>query len=638
MSEIVSLKNKILNANAAYRAGNPIMEDQAFDDLCDELQNQLSEDEWTKFRSTLFETAGKVKHPYAMGSLAKYKYEEPENVCTWINEHVSNALNISAKVDGISCRLHYENGKLVSATTRGDGIKGENITDKIFKVKRIPRTIDVPGTVDIRGELVMFDNDFVEYADKYANPRNFTAGVIGRKEVTDEVSKISFVAYTIFGDKFTKKEQFEVLERNGFFTAWHKSFTIAELQIKTARGFQNFNDELRGYVKQVLPYGTDGLVLSDDDYRNEDVLIPENQIAFKVNESAAETTVIDVQWGEPSKNGRMSPVAILDPVTIAGTVVSRATLNNVDFIKNLGVRYGSRVLVSKQGEIIPAIVKIVENPPESVEIIPPKTCPICGADLIVDGVDLRCPNPECGSKQLAEVTTFIKKFEVKHSAKKQLDNFGIKTIDDLIAFLPNQNYKSEVTLYNEINEKIFKASPQKIFCAMNFKGLAETQLQKIIEHYHFDWICGMKHVESEKNYMLSNLPAGIGPKLLDAFWDKVEDAIANTRKIMLDSRYSYDASEQNEPVVKNASGESKGSICFTGALETMTRSEAQFLATASGFEVKGGVTKGLTYLVMADPNSNSGKARKARELGTKCISEKEFLAMCKNEEQNLEDL
>lgn len=352
------LKTKILSANAAYRAGNPIMEDQVFDDLCDELQKQLPEDEWTKFRSTLFETAGKVKHPYAMGSLAKYKYEEPATVCAWINEHISNALNISAKVDGISCRLHYENGKLVSATTRGDGTKGENITDKIFKVKRIPRTINVPGTVDIRGELVMLDSDFEDYADKYANPRNFTAGVMGRKEVTDEVSKISFVAYTIFGDKYTKAEQFKILEDNGFLTAWHKSFTIAELQIKTAKGFQNFNDELRGYVKQILPYGTDGLVLSDDDYRNEDVLIPENQIAFKVNESAAETTLIDIQWTGPSKDGKFVPVGILEPVEIAGTIVSKVSLYNIDFVTKNEVLPGKKVRVIKSGEIIPKLIEV----------------------------------------------------------------------------------------------------------------------------------------------------------------------------------------------------------------------------------------------------------------------------------------
>ena len=635
MSGITSLKDKILRANAAYRVGNPMISDQEYDDLCDELQKLLSIEEWAAFRSTLFETAGKVKHPYAMGSLSKMKYEEPETVCAWINEHVENALNVSAKVDGISLRVRYENGKIVSGTTRGDGTKGENVTDKILMVRSIPHEIDLPGIVDIRGELVMFESDFEEYADKYANPRNFVAGIFGRKEITSDLSKISFVAYTVFGKQFTKKEQFEVLERNGFTTAWHKSFSIAELQIKTARGFQNFNDELRSYVKQRLPYGTDGLVLSDDNYRNENVLIPEGQVAFKVNESTAETTVIDVQWGEPSKNGRLSPVAILETVEIAGTSVSRATLNNLDFIEKMGVKYGSKVLVSKQGEIIPTIVKVIDNPANAVDIVPPSDCPVCGAPLVRDGVDLRCENPECGSKQLAEVTSFIRKFEVKHSAKKQLDNFGIKTISDLIAFLPNQAYKSEVTLYNEICEKIFTASPKKIFCAMNFKGLAEIQLGKIVDKYSFDWIMNLKLTDSEKEQMLSDLPSGIGAKSIDTFWNSLSDAIANTQKILHDSRYHYDASKTAE-VVKNASD--KGSICFTGALETMGRKEAQKLAESSGFEVKGGVNKGLTYLVMADPNSNSSKARKARELGTKCISEKEFLAMCKGEEQNLDNL
>ena len=633
MSEIASLKDKILRANAAYRAGNPIISDQVYDDTCDELQKLLPDEEWAQFRSTLFETAGKVKHPYAMGSLAKLKYEEPASVCVWINEHVSTALNVSAKVDGISCRLHYEDGKLMSATTRGDGQKGENITDKIFKVKFVPRSINTNEATDIRGELVILEDDFIGL--DFANPRNATTGIVGRKEITEDLSKISFIAYTVFGDKFTKKEQFAFLEDNGFNTAWHKSFDIAELQIKTAKGFENFNDELRDYVKRRLPYGTDGLVLSDDDYRNENVLIPENQVAFKVNESTAETTVIDVEWGAPSKNGRMSPVAILDPVEIAGTVVSRATLNNLDFIEKLGVKYGSKVLISKQGEIIPTIVKIVEQPANAKEIVPPDICPICGHALKVDGVDLRCVNDECDSKQLASVTAFIRKFEVKHSAKKQLDNFGIKTIDDLIAFLPNQAYKSEVTLYNEINEKIFTASPKKIFCAMNFMGLAEKQLAKIVDKYGLDYILGLKLTDEEKTSMMNDLPVGIGDKLFDTFWASVSDAIANTQKIMADSRYHYDTSTSNESV-KNL--DSKGSICFTGALETMGRKEAQALAESAGFEVKGGVNKGLTYLVIADPNSQSSKARKARELGTKLLSEKEFLAMCNGEAQNLDEL
>ena len=268
------------------------------------------------------------------------------------------------------------------------------------------------------------------------------------------------------------------------------------------------------------------------------------------------------------------------------------------------------------------------------KFLAPLVCPSCGQPLVIDGVDLRCTNKNCEAKLGTALTIFIKKFGIKHSAKKQLDNFGIKNIDDLIAFLPNPDYKSEVTLYNELNEKLFTASPQKIFGAMHFKGLAETQLAKIMEKYSFDWLMGLKLVDSEKEYMIKNLPSGIGEKSIEAFWENLSDAIANTKKIVLDSRYHYVASAENtsKPVA------SKGSICFTGTLESMGRKDAQALAESFGFEIKGGVTKGLTYLVMADPNSNSSKARKARELGTKCISEKEFLDMCKNEAQGLDDL
>ncbi len=263
----------------------------------------------------------------------------------------------------------------------------------------------------------------------------------------------------------------------------------------------------------------------------------------------------------------------------------------------------------------------------------PMVCPCCGSPLVVDGVDLRCMNKECEAKLGTALTVFIKKFDIKHSAKKQLDNFGIKTIDDLVSFLPNQSYKSEVTLYNELNDKLFSASPQKIFRAMHFKGLAEVQIGKIIDQYSFDWIMNLKLEESEKEHMLRNLPAGIGEKSIEAFWEYLPEAIANTRKIVLDSRYHYNGIDD----VKR-SAPSRGSICFTGALETMGRTEAQKLAESVGFEIKSSVSKGLTYLVIADPNSTSTKACKARELGTKLLSEKEFLAMCKGEEQTLDDL
>ena len=632
MSNLINdLRNKISEANKAYRNGNSIMSDIEWDSLLEQFQKLVPENEFNAFRQTLMEKDGKIVHPYSMGSLEKFKHEDPSKLYDWMRKHVKNSLNISAKVDGISCRLHFSNGQLVSGTTRGDGHRGEDISDKILFVKHIPHQIDLNGEIDVRGELVMLTSDFEEVSEKFANPRNAVAGLINRKDWNEkEISAISFVAYTIFGNKYTKKEQFDILEHNNFFTAWHKS-----IQFDILGNFSEFNEKLKSYAKQEFLYGTDGLVISDDEYRNEDVLIPEGQIAYKINELTAETTVIAIDWRGPSKDGKFVPVAQLEPVTLGGSTISQCTLHNLDFIEKMNIKYGSRISLLKSGDIVPRCVSLIENPSNAVDIVYPTHCDSCSEELIRDGVDLRCVNPNCSAKQLSTVASFIKKFDVKHSAKKQLDNFGIKTIDDLIAFLPNQNYKSEVTFYNEICSKVFTASPKKIFCAMNFKGLAGIQLAKIVDAYSLDWILSLKYLDSEKEAMYQKLPVGIGEKSIEVFWKYLPDAIANTQKIMNDSRYNIVMQNNNE-VVKNDI--SKGSICFTGTLETMGRKQAQELATAAGFEVKNGVNKGLTYLVMADPNSNSSKARKAREFGTKCISEKEFLTMCKNEQQNLEDL
>ncbi len=147
-NEILNLKNKIIEANKQYRIGNPCLTDQEYDNLCDLLHNNISNSEWDSFRSRLFERDGKVKHPFPMGSLTKFKYEEPKNVYEWMNGHINKSLNISAKVDGISARLTYINGKLISATTRGNGYCGEDITDKIFFIKEVPQTINFKDEID----------------------------------------------------------------------------------------------------------------------------------------------------------------------------------------------------------------------------------------------------------------------------------------------------------------------------------------------------------------------------------------------------------------------------------------------------------------------------------------------------------
>lgn len=354
--DIIELKNQISSANKAYRSGNPTMSDQAWDDLLESLQKQIPEDEFDAFRATLHEVKGKVKHPFVMGSLDKLKFEEPAEVEKFIKTYSRNALNVSAKVDGISCRLHYEGGKLVSASTRGDGFYGEDLTDKIKHVKFIPAEVDmmklVASEVDVRGELVILKDDFAKMSG-FANPRNAVAGLMGRKDwKADDMSHVSFIAYTILGDGFTKSGQFKTLKLWGFKTAWN-----TEIE----RPYSKIVDELFELASQEFDYETDGLVLSSNDYINENVYRPEKQKAFKINQQKAITRLIDIDWASPSKNGVFCPVAILDPIELGGAIITKASLYNIEYLEKLNLDFGDKVEVIRSGDVIPKITRVVEK-------------------------------------------------------------------------------------------------------------------------------------------------------------------------------------------------------------------------------------------------------------------------------------
>ena len=358
---VEQLKQQILQANAAYRDGVPVMSDAAFDELCDQYQASVSADEWKQFRDSLHEAAGKVKHPFIMGSLDKIKADDENTLRKFVNElNDPHGLHISAKVDGISCRLHYENGKLLEAATRGDGYFGQNITQKIKTLSSIPKQLPSEFTGNIRGELVIYNEDFnEENFPGFANPRNATAGIINRKEITNEkqLACIRFVAYSILGGEYTKGQQFMLLESLGFETP-------AELVIlnDVANDYvTRFGDIVKAFAEQ-SPYEIDGVVVSGYIYRNEDKYRPDKQIAVKINQQKAISKLINIEWQGPSKDGRLVPVAILEPVEIAGTVVSKASLHNAEFLLNCkNLKYGASVVVCKRGDIIPQIDEVLPN-------------------------------------------------------------------------------------------------------------------------------------------------------------------------------------------------------------------------------------------------------------------------------------
>ena len=621
------LKQQIIIANNAYRKGNPSISDAQFDELVEKYKSLVSENEYNDFRDSLNESSvefgTKIKHKYVMGSLDKIKNSDNSALLKFIKTHVKNILNISAKVDGISSVACYRYGKLVSLLSRGNGYEGMDYTDKAKYINGLPDKIDVFAKNDeiyIRGELVILDSEEI---DTDTNYRNVCAGYMNSKYwKKEDISKVSFIPYSILGDTATKRTQFEVLNSVGFNCAWNENIDITDYD---ETNINDLSEYLTERAKLKHDYSCDGLVLMDwDAYNEQDVYRPKNSMAFKINELTAITKLIDIVWEGPSKDGFIIPVAMLDPVELGGAMISRASLHNLDIIDKLGIKYGSKVEILKSGDIIPKIVSVVENSNNCMPIDIPSVCSCCGTELIRDGVNMRCMNKTCVDQVVYQLTHFIKKLGVKSASNATLNNFGITSFDKLIAFVPNKKYKSEVKLYDELYSKVFSQSKSKLLAAMNFVGLAEISINKIIDHYGYDAIENNFDYETAK----SSLPNGIGDITLQKFIEGLPEALLNVNNIVNDVRWHYTQDDSSKSNIVNI----KGSICVTGSLKFGSRNKFLEFAKEHGYESKSGVSKGLTYLINNDVTSNSSKNKKAKELGIKILSEADFINMLNSDE------
>ena len=612
----MTIREQIIEANKAYRLGRPVMTDQAFDDLCEAYEKTVSPEEYAAFRDSLHEETGKVSHPFIMGSLDKMKAEEPDKLLAWIAARVlpvTPALSISAKIDGISCRLHYEKGRMASATTRGDGHSGTDITDKVKLVGHgVPATVPSrKGPLDIRGELVIKDADFAHIAGQFANPRNACAGIMNQKTAEPDLLRhISFVSYEIMGGERTKRDQFSSLASLGFDVAWNTEIDLDPVPADIV-------GQLTELAGRDFGYPTDGLVLSSPLYKAENRYRPQAQVAFKLNQLVAQSRIAGIEWGEPSKDGRMCPVAVIEPVEIGGSTITRVTLHNADWIRQMGLGIGSVVEIVKSGDVIPKLTRVLAGCKAAPVKVPGK-CPSCGTPLVRDGCDIRCPNGDCPSRGYERVLAFITNIGIKRVSRKTLEAWGVGSFDKLLSFRANPDYKMEVYFEKEISRCVMGASAIDLFKALPFRDLADITLTKIIGHY------GYRNLR-EGRIDADDFPEGVGQKTMDAFRACAAANFAIVEKIMRDPRYHGAASEDREGEARPVG--QKGSVCFTGALDTMSRAEASKRAAAAGYEVKSSVAKGLTYLVTNDPESGSSKNKKARQLGTKIITEQEFLAI-----------
>lgn len=625
-----NLIEEIFKANRAYRVGKPIMSDKQFDDLCDQLKEKDSK-LYKEIRPLLSEEKGDYKLPIIMGSLEKLKAGEDESIEEWSNAHKANTDKwiVSSKCDGMSLLAIYVDSKLQSVVTRGDGYKGKDQTEKLSQV--IPHKLpdSYTGVTLIRGEGIITKPAFealnLSNSKVYKNPRNAVVGLVGADDMFSACKNyITFVAYQIYksAHKFSTYKQVLVeLKELGFHTPdWMEVSAKQPLSTDILMPIYNkFKDE--------ESYEIDGIVIQNNTIFGEcDKYIPDYAVAFKANQLAVETTLEDVEW-EVSKDGSLRPIGIVAPVELGGATINRVSVYNYDWLMRNRLGKGSKITLLKSGEIIPKVADILEHTNDFTYI--PETCPVCGSSIITVGKQLYCSNPNCKHAITKSVAFFLKNLGVEECSEKSLRNWNIVSLDDLLDFVPEKSSKQQTKLISELNTKLFPITEEKLILSFDYSGVGEKLIKKIIKANSCEDFIGVFFGNEDKPL---NIPTGI----TENTFNRISKAIKNNKldkfynRLISDDRWIKFNDERERIKRKNQVESSKElagkSFCFTGAL-SIGRNFAAELVEKLGGDVKSSVSGGLTYLVTENANSGSTKAKKARQLGTTVLGEKEFFDM-----------
>lgn len=555
------------------------------------------------------------------------------------------------KIDGLACSLIYENGKLVRAATRGDGVVGENVTANVRTIRSIPLTLKVPEgeavpeLLDVRGEVYMPRQAFMRLNEQraergeseFANPRNAAAGSLRQLDPQVTASRsLSFFAYYLVGEGAQPKhsESLALLARYGFKVS--ENYKVVENIDEAIKYIGDFNE-----LRQGLSYDTDGAVIKVNDVYQQRILgatgkDPRWATAYKYPPEQAETTLEDIDW-RVGRTGVLTPTAVLTPVKLSGSVISRATLHNEDFIRAKDIRIGDRVIINKAGEIIPEVLRVVaeKRTGDEKEVEIPNVCPECGWRVERQGEEaaIRCTNPHCTALGREGLIHFVSRDAMNidgcgpsvinalldaglvrdaadlYSLRKEdllkLERMGEKSADNLLAALAESKK-------NELDKLLFALGIRHVgakvarILATEFGSMEKLQQAQPEELAQIRDI-GDKIAESAVTWL--NVPANI-------------DLVERLAAAGLTMTFTPPASQEDNPFFGKT-------LVFTGTMPTLGRAEAKTMAQDVGAKVSGSVSKKTDY-VIAGAEAGS-KLEKAQQLGVTVIDEAEFLRLLKGE-------
>ncbi|MBR4420371.1 MAG: NAD-dependent DNA ligase LigA [Clostridia bacterium] len=642
MRELVDLLNKY--AHEYYVLDNPTVSDGEYDKLYDELCLLESQSGKVLFDSPTRRVGGtpisafeEHNHIERLYSLDKATSEEQLNAFFQRLLKVSPVFpefTVEYKFDGLTVCLTYDDGKFVRATTRGNGITGEDVTAQVLTIKSFPLTIDYKGLLEVKGEAVIPLSTLKKYnetADEpLKNARNAVAGAIRNldpKETQKRKPEIFFydVNYIADGNYLkTQTDCIEFLKKNAF-----KVFNFLKFA-KTPEEIFNALKEIDEKRKE-LDVLTDGAVIKVNDIALRDRLgstekFPRWAIAYKFPPEETTTILEDVIW-QVGRTGKLTPLALLTPVELCGVTVKRATLNNAGDIQRKGVKLNSRVLIRRSNEVIPEILGATEYFENSAEVVTPTVCPECGSQLEIVGANIFCLNSECRKRVILSLTHFASKDAMniegfsEMTAETLYDYLGVRKFshlyalkkEDLLTLEGFQDKKAENILL--ALEKSKGAPIENLIFALGVEGVGKKTAKDLAKK--FKSLEGLAQATFDDILSTDEIGEIIANNIVRYFESEENlKELNNLKDIGINPVYS-------EVVLGDIFKGAK--IVLTGTLQKYKRAQAQKIIESLGGEVSGSVSK-LTTMVLAGEEAGS-KLEKAEKLGIKIISEEEFDAL-----------
>lgn len=636
MNELVALLNRY--ATEYYTSDNPSVSDSEYDRLYRELveletaypEQVLADSPTHRVGGKVLDGFEKYSHQYPLYSLQDaFSREELDAFDARVRKEVAHPTYIcELKIDGLSISLTYEKGILVAGVTRGDGSIGENITENLKRVKDIPLTLPEELYITVRGECYMPRASFDQVNQvrqengepEFANPRNAAAGTL-RQLDTAVVAKRNLATFLYQeaspSTRDSQEKGLKYLEQLGFVV--NPKRILAE----NIDEIWNFIQEV-GQERENLPYDIDGVVIKVNDLASQEELgftvkAPKWAVAYKFPAEEKEAQLLSVDW-TVGRTGVVTPTANLTPVQLAGTTVSRATLHNVDYIAEKDIRKDDTVIVYKAGDIIPAVLRVVESKRVSEEKLDiPTNCPSCNSDLLhfEDEVALRCINPRCpaqimeglihfASRDAMNITglgpSIVEKLFAANLVKDVADIYRLQEEDFLL--LEGVKEKSAAKLYQAIQASK-ENSAEKLLFGLGIRHVGSKASQLLLQYFHS--IENLYQADSEEVASIESLGGVIAKSLQTYFATEGSEILLRELK-----ETGVNLDYKGQTVVADAAL-SGLTVVLTGKLERLKRSEAKSKLESLGAKVTGSVSK-KTDLVVVGADAGS-KLQKAQELG-----------------------